>query len=252
MLNGAGTADEARHVIVLASHVQGDHAAAVETYHAISRRYRRLAELDEPILWSHVRLGDIAATQTFAEGRGLLRSAAVREQLRLAREQPLSVHSSEAVDIPFTDDAFTSLMPGIAVRLGGHALVARLDTGGSFVHLSQRQARALGIQYGGCGRDFAGLTTASVCYGIADLDLGTARLRNVPVHVHANHTLPVAAVGSAFGAKVDLIIGTNVLAQFLTTIDAPGQRLVLSPRRDEGHATPISSACLGGRTRCRS
>ena len=82
------------------------------------------------------------------------------------------------------------------------------------------------------GEAFAGLTTASVCYGMADLDLGTARMRNVPVHVHADDTLPIETVGSAFGAKIDLIIGTNVFAQFLTTIDAPGRRLVLSPRGD--------------------
>ena len=245
LLNG-GMADEARHVIALASHVQGDHAAAVATYGTISRRYRRLAELDEPILWSHVRLGDIAAAQTFAQARGLLRSKAVREQLRLALERPLRVDSSGVIDLPFTEDAFTSLMPGVAVRLSGHSLVARLDTGGSFIHLSQRQARTLGIQYAGCGRAFAGLTTASVCYGIADLDLGTARVRNVPVHVHAEDTLPIATVGSAFGAKVDLIIGTNVFAQFLTTIDAPGRRLVLSCRRDE-RARHAHLARLSGR-----
>lgn len=229
-----GTAgDEARHLLALAAHVQGDHATAVTTHQAIDRRYRRLAELDDPILWSHVRLGDIAAAQAFAQARGLLKSAAVREQLRLALESPISVDMSGTVNVPFTDDAFTPLMPGVDVRLNGHALVARLDTGGSFVHLTRQQADALGIQYSGRERSFAGLTTAPVFYGVADLAIGTARIRNVPVQVHADRVLPMATIGSAFGARADLIIGTNLFARFLTTIDAPGRRLVLSPRGDE-------------------
>jgi hypothetical protein len=123
-------------------------------------------------------------------------------------------------------------MPGVAVRLNDRPLVARLDTGGSFVHVTRAQAQALGIASAGCERSFAGLVTAPVWYGVADLDLGAARLRNVPVHVHADGTLPIDTVAKAFGADVGLLIGTGVFERFLTTIDAPGGRLVLSRRGD--------------------
>ena len=55
------SADAARHVLALAAHVAGDHADAIAARDAIGARYRRLSELDEPILWSHLRLGDVAA-----------------------------------------------------------------------------------------------------------------------------------------------------------------------------------------------
>jgi hypothetical protein len=108
----SGTAvDQARHVLALVAHVQGDHATAVTTDQTISRRYRHLSELDDPILWSHARLGDIAGAQALAEARGLLRSKAVHEQLRLAFERALIIDSHGHVEIPFTNDAFTPLMP---------------------------------------------------------------------------------------------------------------------------------------------
>jgi hypothetical protein len=246
VLSRGASVDEARHILALAAHVQGDHAAAITTYHAIGRRYGRLSELDDPILWSHVRLGNIEAARAFAEGRGLLKSKAAREQLRLALEKPLSVESSGVMDIPFTDDEFTPLMPGVAIQLNGQSLVARLDTGGSFVHLSRRCAQALGIAHAGRERGFAALVRESVSYGIADLDLGGGRIRNVPVHVHADDTLPVETIGRVFGAKIDLIIGTNLFARFLTTIDVPGRRLVLSGRGD-ARARIAHLACLSGR-----
>ena len=111
-------------------------------------------------------------------------------------------------------------------------MVARLDTGGSYLHVTRSQARALGIEYGGCERGFAGLAKNTICYGAADLALGGAHIRNAPVWVHADDTFPVAVVASAFGAEMGAIIGTNVFQQFLTTIDAPRKRLILSERGD--------------------
>ena len=224
--------DEARHVFALAAHVTGQHADAITAHAAIGARYRRLAELDEPILWSYLRLGDVAAGQAFAERRGLLRNRATRERFRLAAGKPLRVEMSNLVELPFTDDAFSPLMPGVEVQVMGRPLVARLDTGGSYLHVTKSQARALGIEYAGCERGFAALFKNTVCYGAADLDLGGARIRNAPVSVHADDTFPAGAVASAFGVEMGPIIGTNVFRQFLTTIDAPQKRLLLSRRGD--------------------
>ena len=248
--------DEARHVFALAAHVTGHHADAITAHGAIGARYRRLAELDEPILWSYLRLGDLAAAHAFAGRRGLLRNRATRERFRLAAGKPLRVEVSGLVELPFTDDAFSPLMPGVEVRVMGRPLVARLDTGGSYLHVTKSQARALGIEYGGCERGFAALFKSTICYGAADLDLGGARIRNAPVSVHADDTFPVGAVASAFGVEMGPVIGTNVFRQFLTTIDAPQKRLLLSRRGDataraahvdrlSGHAHEAPFALLG-------
>ena len=250
-------ADAARHVLALAAHVAGDHADAIAARDAIGARYRRLSELDEPILWSHLRLGDVAAAHAFAERRGLLRNRATKERLRLAAEKPLRVEMCGVIELPFTGDPFSPLMPGVDVQVQGRPMVARLDTGGSYLHVTRSQARALGIEYGGCERGFAGLAKNTICYGAADLALGGAHIRNAPVWVHADDTFPVAVVASAFGAEMGAIIGTNVFRQFLTTIDAPQKRLVLSERGDpaaraahiarlSGHAHEVAVCVAGG------
>jgi hypothetical protein len=224
--------DEARHVLALVAHVGGRHADAVRIHSAIAARYGRLSELDEPILWSYLRLGSLAAAHGFAERRGLLRSRATRARLRLAVEKPLRVETPGVIELSFTEDAFSPVMPGVDVRVQGRPMVARLDTGGSYLHVTRSQALALGIEYGGCEKAFAGLVTNTICYGAADLGLGDAQLLNVPVWVHADTTFPIGAVATAFGVEMGPIIGTNVFHQFLTTIDAPGRRLVLSQRGD--------------------
>ena len=93
-----GESDAACHVFALTAHVAGDHAAAIAAQHAIGARYRRLSELDEPILWSHLRLGDVAAAHAFAEQRGLLRNRATKERLRLAAERPLRMEMSGVIE----------------------------------------------------------------------------------------------------------------------------------------------------------
>lgn len=223
--------DEAHHLLALAAHITGDHAAAIAAHQAIGPEYRRLSELDEPVLWSHVRSGDLAGAQAFARHRGLLRDKVVRERLRLATEKPLTVEVDGVVEIPFTDDRLTPLMPGVAARVNGYPAAARLDTGGAFMHLSAGQAAPWGIGTVACEREFAGLRFGQVCHGVADLELGPVLLRNVPVAVH-RRGLGAGPIAAAFGVRLGPVIGTNVLQQFLATVDTPAQRLILSPRAD--------------------
>src|SRR3989304_261217 len=77
----------------------------------------------------------------------------------------------------------------------------------------------------------ASLRGHPVRHGFADLELGPVHLRNVPVAVHEG-ALPTGPIAEAFGVELGPIIGTNVLERFLATVDAPGQRLLLSRRGD--------------------
>jgi hypothetical protein len=210
----------------------GDRAGALAIYDAMPSRYRRIAELDETVLWAHVWVGDISGALAFARRRGLDRSAAIREQLRIAQTDPFVVEAHGVVELPFTSDRFSAYMPCVPARLNGRAVVARLDTGGSFVHMSRSRAAEFGVAFAGCERDFAALRFAAICHGRADLELGSARLVNIPVAVHRDDSLPAATIATAFGADLGVVIGTNVFRQFLTTVDAPERRLVLSDRTD--------------------
>lgn len=228
-----GFEDEGLHVCVLAAHVRGEHPRAIAARGRISPAYRRLRELDEPVLWSYLHLGDVTGARAFADLRGITaRDRVTRARLDLASDRPLDVSLAGLVELPFTDDALTPWMPGFAARLAGREVVARLDTGGSFVHVSGEQAAALGIRTVACEKTFAALVSGKVCYGVTDLELGTASLRNVPVAVHEG-VLPTRRVAEAFGVELGPIVGTNVLRRFLATVDGPGRRILFSRRGDE-------------------
>jgi hypothetical protein len=235
--------DEARHLLVLVAAVLGEYDEAIATHRLIDRRYRRLAELDEPLLWAHVHRDDLAGALAFAERRGLGRRGVVARRLRLALENPLGVEIEGVVDIPFTDDPLTPLMPGFTAFLNGRSTVARLDTGGSFIHMTSEAAAAFGVRAVVSEREFAALGWHTVRHGFADLELGPIHLRNAPVAVHEG-VLPAGPIAEAFGVELGPIIGTNVLERFLTTVDAPGRRLLLS-RRGDGDARAAHLARLG-------
>ncbi|MBY0564714.1 MAG: retroviral-like aspartic protease family protein [Hyphomonadaceae bacterium] len=224
--------DEARHIQVLAAAAQGDHAGAMAIYAGVSSGYRRFAEMDEAVFWAYVWSGDISGAQSYARRRRSLRGPATRGRLRTAEVHPNIVEVSGAIELPFTG-GFSQYMPGVAARVNGLATVARIDTGGSFIHMSRSQARDFGVPFSGCEREFAALITAPVCHGRADLELGGARLRNAPVAVHPDNAFasPVA-IAAELGGEFGVVIGTNVFRQFLTTVDAPSGRLLLSARTD--------------------
>ena len=236
--------DEARHVLVLVASVVGHFDEAIATYQLIDPRYRRLKELDEPVLCDHVHRGDVASALEFAERRGVSRRGATAKRLRLALERPFGVEIEGVVDVPFTDDALTPFMPGFCVSLNGQPTVARLDTGGAYVHLSAEMAAAHGIATTASEREFAALRWHTVRYGVADVEIGPIRLHNAPVAVHEG-ALPAGPIAAAFGVELGPIIGTNVLQRFLTTVDAPDRRLLLS-RRGDGDARSEHLAYLGG------
>ena len=220
----------------------------------IDPRYRRLAELDEPVLWAHVHLDDIAGAVAFAERRGIDPHAVSTRSDSAWRSRTRSgVAIDGVVDVPFTDDALTPLMPGFTARLNGRPTVARLDTGGSFVHMTAEAATAFGVKTIVAEREFAALSWHTVRHGFADLELGPIHLRNVPVdrstRVRSRPDRSPRRSASSWGR----IIGTNVLERFLTTVDAP--RSATRPVATRGQQTPaprISPALAPRRTRRHS
>jgi hypothetical protein len=237
------TSDEGHHILALVAGVEGGYAEAIAHRAEISRSYSRLSELDEPVLWSHVHAGDLGGALVFAEQRNLGNVAATR--LRLAISNPLSVQLHGVTVVPFSKDALTPYMPGMEATLCGRRTVVRLDTGGTYIHVSASQAAEFGIEPIATETAFGALAMGKVGYGVApELSIGQAVLRNVPVVVHYG-TLPAEEIAQVFGVEFGPIIGTNVLERFLATVDGPGRRLVLSPRGDtDAHAQHLTMVAV--------
>lgn len=227
----APDSDEARHVLVLVASVRGQFDDAIATYRQISSRYLRLKQLDEPMLWNHVHSGDLVGALEFAAHRHLTRREAIGKRLRLAVQHPFEAIADGVVEVAFTNDRLTPLMPGFDATLNGRPTVARLDTGGAYVHMSSGVAAAHHVVTTVSTREFAALGWHTVRHGVADMGIGGIALRNVPVAVHEG-ALPIGAIADAFDVELGPIIGTNVLQRFLATIDGPSRRLVVSRRGD--------------------
>ena len=219
----AGSApDEANHLLFLTTFVAGDYRTSLAHYHAIGPSYRRLAELDEPVVDAYVHLGAVVEALEFARGRKGMARTTVR-RLEDHRRRPFGVDLTRVAVVPFADHELGDHLPGFSVDIEGRRVVALLDTGGMYLVMGPDRAAALGIHTTNGEKGVAHLNRMRVefAYGIAGrLVLGDAILHNVPV-----------AVLSTLRGEGDLVIvGTNILEPFLSTMDYANRRLILSRR----------------------
>jgi hypothetical protein len=117
-------------------------------------------------------------------------------------------------------------LPLVHVRINGAPeAIFFIDTGGSELLLDTEFAKELGVKVlGSVEGTFSGGQHAEVTNGRIDsLMLGSWTLNNVPVGM-----LPLRGLSEGFGVKhIDGCVGTNVLYQFLSTVDYTAGELIL-------------------------
>lgn len=224
LINEPETADEGKHVVVLAAHVLGLYDEAINTFAAIDPRYARLSELRGAVFESHLHLGRAADALQFAEQYKMSENAKWRARSLI--DSPIRI-SLEGVSVTsFERDKLTPFLPGVVGSVNGMKTIFRFDTGGTFVAMSPALATSFGVRSSNCAGGFANLQTTQVCFGVADIVVGQARVENAPVVVVAS--LPAEQQGVELGP----VLGTNFMSHFLSTIDAPRNRIILSRRGD--------------------
>lgn len=216
------TANEGHHIAAMAAHVRGDYANAIAHFDDIDENYARRRELNRLIFESYMHVDKFQDALHFATVRDLSSNLRARAKSRV--DFPLSVSISGVVDLAFEDDVLTPYLPGVAGHVNGRETVFRFDTGGTFAAMSPTMATRYGVHSEQCSDGFANLQKTQVCYGVADLALGSIRVQNAPVAVISS--LPDEQLGVELGP----VLGTNFLQRFLATIDAHNARLLLSLR----------------------
>lgn len=215
------------HLLFLTDYVCGRYEQAL-AHHATLRPgplgFRRLDGLVAQALLHLDRPAEAAA---YLRRRRPRRPTPPDLQLRV--DHPLTSSLGRTTTLPFADHALAPYLPAVAATIDGHQVNAVIDTGGPFIVMGTPRADALGIRLVATGRQHHGTTRTDSYTGLAhELTLGDATLTNVPVE----------AMPTLKGGQDVVVIGTNVLQRFLTTVDYPGERLLLSPRRDpDGSAT---------------
>jgi hypothetical protein len=135
--------------------------------------------------------------------------------------------TGDETEVPFLA---TDPLPVVEVVVNGRRVTALIDTGGDTFVLDPGVAEELGIEIvASMTGMFAGGMEAEVGLARAkSLRLGGVTLRSVPIAV-----LPTASMELG-GHRLEGIVGTQVLKQFVSTLDYPNGRLVL---RDPGGET---------------
>ncbi|MFZ1131038.1 MAG: aspartyl protease family protein [Terriglobales bacterium] len=139
---------------------------------------------------------------------------------------------AQPVRVPFVQ---TDPLPLIEVRVnGGKPLFFLIDTGAGEIIVDDALAKEVGISsLGSSTGRFAGDKRSTYEHGRLDsLTLGGLTVKNIPVWIQS--TRRYAAV--APGKKVDGILGTVFLYEFLSTLDYEKGQLTLRPRNEHRRA----------------
>ncbi|MEU8380559.1 retropepsin-like aspartic protease [Streptosporangium sp. NPDC048865] len=209
------------HLGFLTCYVRGEYERALTHYETLRREYPTRTELDEPV--AHALLHLDRPAEAHAHVRRCRRRRSMPPDLVSRVERPLSTEIGHVTVLPFADHALAAYLPAVDATLDGHPVHAHLDTGGTFLVMGTGRADALGIRLTPNGREHHGTTRTDLYTGTArELALGDVVLTNVPVE----------ALPTLRDEQDLVIIGTNVLQRFLTTVDHPRRRLLLSRRRD--------------------
>ena len=139
--------------------------------------------------------------------------------------------------LPIINDfAPAGALPLLKLEINGHPVEFILDTGGDRLYIDARIAATVGIRTIAKRQSRYAYTkgeTVDEPLGVADeVKMGDVTLRNVPV---------IVAKWKALGLSSDGVVTTQVLKQFLSTVDYDNARITLRERSERGKRQLIES-----------
>lgn len=134
--------------------------------------------------------------------------------------------------IPFVEGQLTAFFPGFEASLNGIKVLAHVDTGGTFLHMGVDRAAQLGIDLTKSSKGRHGAIEVDTYSGIArQFNLGSIEMENVPI----------VALPSLIGQQDFVIFGTNLLQEFLPTLDYPNKVMVLRPKHQTDNRSDLEN-----------
>jgi hypothetical protein len=141
--------------------------------------------------------------------------------LKELEKKQFKVFATKTYIIPFVEDsAHTSdIIPLTNMHINGVAKTVMFDTGAEFLIVGKKVADELGIKCSNQGIGEHATSKTTIWHSIVD----SLSFVNGP----AFRNVPVVIMEDSPGL---MIWGTNILEQFLCTIDYPNRRFILTPR----------------------
>jgi len=201
----------------------GDSAAQTTAIEGLAMVYYQTNQFDKG---GRLRLPNVADDDR--------RSGSLLAYMRAFSGKPYGIewsNSNEKVaHLPMINDIMApGALPTMVVEINGHPVNFILDTGGDRLYLDEGVAQSLGIKTISKRRSRYAYTKGEYVdepLGVADrVKLGAVTLRNVPV---------IVAKWKVLGQKTDGVVTTQMLKQFLSTVDYSNKRITLRERSDRG------------------
>lgn len=172
-----------------------------------------------------------------AEGYG---NSSFLEFMQRFEGDPYQIEWTDAertAHLPFINDASVpGALPTMRLRINGHPVEFILDTGGDRLYIDEGVAERIGIKHITKRRSRYAYTKGEYVdepLGVAEaVEMGGVTIRHVPV---------IVAKWKAMGPTSDGVITTQILKQFLATVDYNEGRLTLRERSERGRRQMLDS-----------
>ncbi len=219
-------------------------------YRRAEQRYRRLSEVAEEGSDMHAKaISGLALVlyqmNRYAEARGLElppdgEGDTLLEYMQKFEGEPYQVEWANAervAHLKMTNDfRRPGALPLMKLEVNGHEVEFILDTGGDRLYVDRDVAERIGIRRiheRQARYAYTGGETVDEPLGVADtVKLGEVTLRNVPV---------ICATWKALGALGDGVVTTQILKQFLSTVDYGKGEITLRERSPRGREQLLES-----------
>lgn len=211
--------NEALHLQSLSLSVQGKYREAIKVFSVIDTAYAKYGEVAGAMVEAYIHLNE--PQNAFKLAKKVKRSDAGYIQKRAGK--PFSYNANKTFIIPFDNDPnlqfLSKFFPSVVGKVNGKEINIGFDTGASFLTFGREIAEKLGIPFGLKSTGMHGATRVTIWMCVIDeMELGEGLIfKNVPV-----------VIMESLGEQA--IFGTNILEQFLATIDYPNSRFILTPR----------------------
>jgi hypothetical protein len=127
-------------------------------------------------------------------------------------------------------------LPIVRLKVNGQPVEFILDTGGDRLYIDEQVARRIGIRTITTRQAkyaYTGGKTVTEPLGVAEsVEMGAVTLENVPV---------IVAKWKALGLTTDGVLTTQILKQFLTTVDYDRKEIIFRERSEEGRQEMLRS-----------
>lgn len=219
ILKNSPADNEALHLQSLSLFVQGKYREALAALALMDTTYAKYSDASKAMVDAYIHLNETKKAFELAKQLKL----GNKDYYQKLAEKLFTCNANKTFIIPFNNDPNLEILskyfPSITGKINGKEVNIGFDTGAPFLVVGRETAEKLGLALEFESTHMHGSTPVKGWRCIAnEMDLGDGLIfKNVPV-----------VVMESLGQMV--IFGTNILEQFLATIDYPNSRFLLTPR----------------------